>query len=270
MKTLFSGGAIYSPVPDATAMLIEDHSIVWIGDEAAAQVYLDTDTEVVDLAGAFVAPPFIDGAYLGGASEGCSNLIVNDLETSNPISSASPILLYQELSDYALSELLAAHNSGQQSISICLDPVLATTARVLAKNGIPFCFGSWGRYSSPWEWLDLATGSSANPGLSERAAFIAATRGAMRVFPNINWETRGVLDAGERANFAIWHGEGVQVRAADERIAAWSTDPRSGVPGLPEFHDPASRPILRTLYLDGSPAQSPKHTLVANQSGTSR
>ena len=53
-------GRIHSPSnPDATAMAITNGIVVWLGDDVPARA-LHPDAQVVDLAGAFVAPAFVD------------------------------------------------------------------------------------------------------------------------------------------------------------------------------------------------------------------
>ncbi|MBP0645040.1 amidohydrolase family protein, partial [Mycobacterium tuberculosis] len=45
--------------PDATAMAVQDGTIVWLGAEQPGRA-LHPDAEIVDLDGAFVAPAFVD------------------------------------------------------------------------------------------------------------------------------------------------------------------------------------------------------------------
>jgi len=60
MTTLLLGGRIHTPTsPDATAMAVTDGVVAWVGQDGAGRV-LYPDAEVVDLAGAFVAPAFVD------------------------------------------------------------------------------------------------------------------------------------------------------------------------------------------------------------------
>jgi predicted amidohydrolase YtcJ len=66
---------------------------------------------------------------------------------------------------------------------------------------------------------------------SARAAFAAHTRGGHRAAGR---DDRGVLAPGSAASLAVWV-VGDLVVAADSRVAAWSTDPRSGTPGLPDL-----------------------------------
>jgi predicted amidohydrolase YtcJ len=72
--------------------------------------------------------------------------------------------------------------------------------------------------------------------LSARAAFAAHTRGGWRAARR---DREGELVPGAPATFAVWQVEGeLVVEAPDERVVAWSTDPRAGVPGLPELDGP--------------------------------
>jgi hypothetical protein len=64
-----------------------------------------------------------------------------------------------------------------------------------------------------------------------------------------------VLAPGSPATFAVWDAGDVEVAAPDERVARWSTDPRSAVPGLPSLAPGAELPVCvrtavrgRTIY----------------------
>lgn len=60
-RTLLRRGAVQSPAhPLATAMLVVDGEIVWIGDESGADGHLDEADTVVDLHGRLVTPGFVD------------------------------------------------------------------------------------------------------------------------------------------------------------------------------------------------------------------
>ena len=81
--------------------------------------------------------------------------------------------------------------------------------------------------------------------LSGRAAFSAHTRGGWRA---AGQHDAGVLAPGAPAHIAIWAAGPTVVQAPDERVANWSTDPRSGTPGLPELGEDIPVPTcLRTL-----------------------
>lgn len=104
----------------------------------------------------------------------------------------------------------------------------------LVAAGVPLAFGS----DAPviplgaWEAVQAAAFHHvADHRISVRAAFAAHTRGGWRA-AGLNG---GVLSVGSPATFAIWDVEELVVQAPDGRVAAWSTDPRSGTPGLPDL-----------------------------------
>jgi predicted amidohydrolase YtcJ len=106
----------------------------------------------------------------------------------------------------------------------------------LAAAGVPLAFGSDAPVTplDPWGALRAAvTPSTPAHALSARAAFAAHTRGGHRAARR---DSGGVLRPGADATFAIWHGAGqLSGGTPDERVFAWSTDPRSGAPGLPDL-----------------------------------
>jgi predicted amidohydrolase YtcJ len=60
-RTLLVNAVVHSRAdPFATALLIDNGVIAWVGDDAGARVHHDIADEIVDLAGAFVAPGFVD------------------------------------------------------------------------------------------------------------------------------------------------------------------------------------------------------------------
>ena len=61
-RVLLRGGTIHSPEePFATAMLVEDGAVAWLGSDSAADVaHADAVDEIVDLRGALVTPAFVD------------------------------------------------------------------------------------------------------------------------------------------------------------------------------------------------------------------
>ena len=68
--------------------------------------------------------------------------------------------------------------------------------------------------------------------ISVRAAFTAHTRGGWRA---VGRDDAGVLVPGAPADYAVWRTGELVVQAPDDRVARWSTDPRSGTPGLPDL-----------------------------------
>jgi len=60
-STLYRGGVVYSPDdPFATAMVVADNQIAWIGSDESAARHADGVDAVVDLDGALVTPTFVD------------------------------------------------------------------------------------------------------------------------------------------------------------------------------------------------------------------
>ncbi len=107
-----------------------------------------------------------------------------------------------------------------------------------AAAGVPLAFGSDAPVTplDPWGALRAATSASSHS-LSPRAAFAAHTRGGHRAARR---DGGGVLATGMDATFAIWLDPGpLTHRVPDGRVAAWSTDPRAGTPGIPDLQGPA-------------------------------
>jgi predicted amidohydrolase YtcJ len=59
--TVLRGGSVHTPAdPVATAMVIRDGVVAWVGADDAADAYAGEVDEVVELGGALVAPAFVD------------------------------------------------------------------------------------------------------------------------------------------------------------------------------------------------------------------
>ena len=58
-RILYRGGRIYSPVPGASALLVDGGLIAWVGSDTAAAGLGEPDA-VVELDGAWLAPAFVD------------------------------------------------------------------------------------------------------------------------------------------------------------------------------------------------------------------
>ncbi|HYN75501.1 MAG TPA: amidohydrolase family protein [Candidatus Limnocylindria bacterium] len=68
--TLLTGGRVHSPVgPVATAMLVVDGRVAWVGSDDEAEVHRDAAHTVVALDGALVTPAFVD-AHVHATSTG--------------------------------------------------------------------------------------------------------------------------------------------------------------------------------------------------------
>lgn len=137
----------------------------------------------------------------------------------------------------------------------------------LAAAGVPMAFGSDAPATAadPWSALEAAVFPT-RPGhaLSARAAFLAHTRGGQRAAQRDN---AGVLREGAEATFAIWENAGeLEVRVPDGRVSAWSTDPVSGAPGLPNFAAEV-RPSCVATYVRGVPIYDAGQTSPDPESG---
>ncbi|MBL1067235.1 amidohydrolase [Streptomyces sp. 7-21] len=116
------------------------------------------------------------------------------------------------------------------------------------RAGVPLAFGSDAPVTplAPWEGVRAAA-FHRTPAhrVSVRAAFTAHTRGGWRAAGR---DDGGVLRPGAPADYAVWDTGDLVVQAPDDRIARWSTDPRSGTPGLPDLSPGAPLPrCLRTV-----------------------
>ncbi|MEU6098190.1 amidohydrolase [Streptomyces sp. NPDC047079] len=118
----------------------------------------------------------------------------------------------------------------------------------LLRAGVPLAFGSDSPVTplEPWGAVRAAAfHRTAEHRISVRAAFTAHTRGGWRA---IGRDDGGVLVPGAPADYAVWRTDALVVQAPDDRVARWSTDPRSGTPGLPDLTPGAGLPVcLRTV-----------------------
>lgn len=118
----------------------------------------------------------------------------------------------------------------------------------LLRTGVPLAFGSDSPVTplDPWGTVRAAAfHRTPDHRVSVRAAFTAHTRGGWRA---IGRDDAGVLVPGAPADYAVWRTDELVVQAPDDRVARWSTDPRSGTPGLPDLTPGAALPVcLRTV-----------------------
>ncbi|MEU3922902.1 amidohydrolase [Streptomyces sp. NPDC029004] len=118
----------------------------------------------------------------------------------------------------------------------------------LLRAGVPLAFGSDSPVTplDPWGTVRAAAfHRTPEHRVSVRAAFTAHTRGGWRA---VGRDDAGVLVPGAPADYALWRTGELVVQAPDDRVARWSTDPRSGTPGLPDLTPGAELPVcLRTV-----------------------
>ncbi|MGV9435474.1 amidohydrolase family protein, partial [Nocardia sp. NPDC003648] len=121
----------------------------------------------------------------------------------------------------------------------------------MAAAGISLAIGSDAPVTTlnPWEQVRAAVQHrTPGHGLSPRAAFAAATRGAWRA-GGVRDGMAGTLVPGAPASYAVWDAGELVVAAAADTVQRWSTDPRSRVPGLPRLDPGADLPTcLRTVH----------------------
>lgn len=118
----------------------------------------------------------------------------------------------------------------------------------MLRAGIPLALGSDSPVTplDPWGTVRAAAfHRTPSHRVSVRAAFTAHTRGGWRA---IGRDDAGVLVPGAPADYAVWETGDLVVQVPDSRVANWSTDPRSGTPGLPDLTPGAPLPVcLRTV-----------------------
>ncbi|MFC8196941.1 amidohydrolase [Streptomyces sp. NPDC057298] len=121
----------------------------------------------------------------------------------------------------------------------------------LLRAGVPLAFGSDSPVTplDPWGTVRAAAfHRTPEHRVSVRAAFTAHTRGGWRA---VGRDDAGVLVPGAPADYAVWRTGELLVQAPDDRVARWSTDPRSGTPGLPDLTPGARLPVCLRTVVDG-------------------
>lgn len=102
---------------------------------------------------------------------------------------------------------------------------------------------------APWEAVRACVNHhDESQRVSARSAFLAHTRGGWRA---AGYDDRGYLDLGLPASFAVWEVGDLVVQAPDDRIQTWSTDPRSGTPGLPDLSPGSPSPTCQRTVVRG-------------------
>ncbi|WP_372406253.1 amidohydrolase [Streptomyces luteireticuli] len=118
----------------------------------------------------------------------------------------------------------------------------------LLRAGVPLALGSDSPVTplDPWGTVRAAAfHRTPEHRVSVRAAFTAHTRGGWRA---IGRDDAGVLVPGAPADYAVWEAGELVVQVPDTRVANWSTDPRSGTPGLPDLTPGGQLPVcVRTV-----------------------
>lgn len=227
---LYTGLVLYSTEdPEAQAMLVADGMIAWTGPEDSAAV-IHAGVPRIDITGCLVTPGFVDAAATA------------DGTAPDPAGST-------EAAARGIVDRLPGPTGERDGMRV-LAPVREQAPYLdLVTEGVPLAFGSGGdpAAADPWSWVRAAAqqGEAAQR-VSDRAAFLASTRGGQRLAGRRH---PGSLRHGLEATFVVWEPTDLTVRSQAERIDTWSTDPRSRTPLLPDLEQGAPR-ALRTV-VDG-------------------
>jgi len=120
------------------------------------------------------------------------------------------------------------------------------------KAGVALAFGSDTPVTpfGPWAAVRAAAWHrTETERITVRAAFNAHTRGGWRA---ARMDEGGVIALGTPASIAVWDVPGdLVVQTPDARVAAWSTDPRAGVPHLPDLHPDVDLPTCAMTLVRG-------------------
>ena len=122
----------------------------------------------------------------------------------------------------------------------------------LNRAGVALAFGSDSPVTGfgPWAAVRAAAHHhTESERVTVRAAFNAHTRGGWRAARR---DEGGVIALGAPASIAVWDVPGeLLVQTPDTRVAAWSTDPRAGVPHLPDLHPDLDLPTAVMTVVHG-------------------
>ncbi|MGP9536951.1 hypothetical protein ACT3SP_03020 [Brachybacterium sp. AOP43-C2-M15] len=224
---LYTGIVLYSAGdPEASAMLVADGLIAWTGREDTARM-LHGDVQQVDATGCLITPGFVDAA---ATADGTGPAPQQEAEAA-----ARGIVLR-----------LPGPTGEREGVRVIAPVSESADYLDLLAAGTPLAFGSAGapEAADPWDWVRAAARSSpAAQRISDRAAFLAATRGGQRVAGHRH---PGTLQTGLPATFVVWEPWDLTVQSHAERVDSWSTDPRSRTPLLPDLDQGTPR-ALRTV-----------------------
>lgn len=254
---MYRNGSVYSPAdPFATAVLVHNDRVAWVGEETGADSLIDPTMVTVDLDGLILVPGFVGRVAEGDESADTDEVLAragytagvvftdrgvslrsiytNDShDLPDTVRVASPGEEFVGTEDHGL--LLAASLEDEAWIDIVKEQLKLGTAIGLVGDtsivGAP-------ETPNPWAWATkaLRLDSQESIGLPTRATFTAQTRGLKRLF-RAGGPFGGQIVPDAPVDFVGWRAEALMVQTADSRIAAWSTDPRARTPLLPELSD---------------------------------
>lgn len=235
---LYTGIVLYSTAdPEASAVLVADGMIAWTGPEDSARV-LYPDTPAIDATGCLLTPGFVDAAATADGSR-------PDPATETEALARGIVRRLPGAPDRTTST--AATDGVRVIAPLSTAPTdQQPDYRSLLADGVPLAFGSAGEpaHADPWAWVRAAAHEGpVEHRISDRAAFLAATRGGHRAAGD---RAPGSLLTGTEATFVVWEPWDLTVRGQDQQFETWSTDPRARTPLLPDLAEGSPR-ALRTV-----------------------
>ncbi|MDO5661961.1 MAG: hypothetical protein Q4G40_04630 [Brachybacterium sp.] len=222
--TLWTGVVLYSTQdPEASALVVEDGVVAWIGPEDSARTLFSDLTEE-RWEGSLLTPTFVDVLPTADGTEPSEAWHTDALTRGVTAAYAGTV----------------GDRGGVRALAPGAE---AAPYLDLTSAGTALAFGSLGDrdWCDPWSWVRAAAheGDPAQR-ISDRAAFLAATRGGRRLGGEAH---PGSIVPGVPATFAVWEPWDLTVRGQDERIQTWSTDPRSRTPMLPDLGSGSPRAL---------------------------
>lgn len=286
---MLRGGSVHTPVdPFATAVLVQDGVIRWVGQEAGADSLIDDSVRVVELDGLLVAPGFVAGLPRGVESCAPEALLAAGYALAADLSSETPVVVPLDGSaprPAGLTPRVVGDSSGAvapagadvaEPVLLAVDPAARETrgddawvdeVHALLRAGTPTgLLAVAGAEGVPNPWALARAGlregrdPETAPGLSVRGVFNLQTRGARRVL-GTDGPFHGQIVPDAPASFTVWRADALMVQTADSRIAAWSTDPRARTPLLPALESDDRFPEPRLTLLGTTAFAAPDFRL---------
>ena len=130
-------------------------------------------------------------------------------------------------------------------------PMNPLAALALAGVGLALSSDAPVTPAAPWRAVQAAVHHrTPGSGLSARSAFTAHTRGGHRAAGRMDRGV-GTIAVGAPAHLAFYAAGELVRPAANEKVARWSTDPRSRVPLLPDLTPGVTLPTTLATLVDG-------------------
>lgn len=268
-ELLFHGVIHSSAAPFATAVIIDDGVVTWLGDDDTARTRMGSVDSVLDLSGALVLPALMNVTLPGDDPLVRDGVIACDLVTteraerrqiidmrhsSDAVARTIEVLRAQARSDGEASiraqQLIMVVDEGLLNemvtdltywgVTIVVavsgepQPTIHAPLAALARAGIPFVLTT-PSHSSPWDTIRSAVHGAGEQGLTARAAFRAHSRAVWRLY---GANEAGEIRIGAPAALAWWRSNALGVEtphgdALPANGASWSQDARAGTPLLP-------------------------------------